>query len=101
MTATLRLIRRPMGVEVRRDPYQVVIDGNLVGSIDLHDTAEFSISPGTHTLQIRSGRNSSGTETFDVADDRVVTFRCSGKRFLPLFLLSFAVPRLALVLRRE
>jgi hypothetical protein len=78
-----------------------LIDGKPVGSIELHDTIEFPVEAGRHTLKIRSGRNSSRTETFDVAEDRVVAFRCTGKRFLPLFLLSFVVPSLALVLRRE
>jgi hypothetical protein len=78
-----------------------LIDNKRVGSIELHDTTEFPIEAGQHTLQIRSGRNSSRTETFEVAEDRVVTFRCTGKRLLPLFLLSFVVPSLALVLRRE
>lgn len=101
MTATLKLTRNPIGAEVRRDPYEVLIDNKRVGSIELHDTTEFPIEAGQHTLQIRSGRNSSRTETFEVAEDRVVTFRCTGKRLLPLFLLSFVVPSLALVLRRE
>ena len=101
MPATLKLTRSPIGVEVRRGTYEVFVDGKLVGSIDLHATAEFPVEAGRHTLQIRNGRNSSRTQTFDVADDRVVAFRCTGKRFLPLFLLSFVVPNLALVLRRE
>jgi len=101
MTATLKLTRRPLGAEVRRGPYEVVVDGKPIGSIELHDTTEFPVDAGRHTLQIRSGRDSSRTETFDVAEDRVVAFRCTGKRFLPLFLLSFVVPSLALVLRRD
>ena len=101
MPATLKLTRSPIGVEVRRGTYEVFVDGKLVGSIDLHDTAEFPVEAGRHTLQIRNGRNSSRTQTFDVPDNRVVAFRCTGKRFLPLFLLSFVVPNLALVLRRE
>ena len=31
----------------------------------------------------------------------IVAFRCTGKRFLPLFLASFVVPSLALKLIRE
>jgi hypothetical protein len=101
MTATLKLTHGAIGAEVRRGPYEVLIDGKPVGSIELHETTEFPVETGRHTLQIRSGRNSSRTETFEVAEDRVVAFRCTGKRFLPLFLLSFVVPSLALVLRRE
>jgi hypothetical protein len=42
-----------------------------------------------------------GAQTFDAADGEVVAFRCTGKRFLPIFLASFVVPSLALSLRRE
>jgi len=101
MAATLKLTHGTIGAEVRRSPYEVFIDGKSAGSIELHETREFPIEAGSHTLQIRSGRNSSRTESFEVGDDRVVAFRCTGKRFLPLFLLSFVVPSLALVLRRE
>ena len=101
MTATLRLTRSPIGAEVRRGAYDVLVDGKHVGSIELHETTDFPVDAGRHTLQIREGRNSSRTETFDVAEDRSVAYRCTGKRFLPLFLLSFVVPSLALVLRRE
>jgi hypothetical protein len=51
-------------------------------------------------LQVRNGRNSSRTKTFDAADGETVAFRCTGKRFLPIFLASFVVPRLALKLVR-
>ncbi len=48
-----------------------------------------------------SGRNSSRTKTFDAADGETVAFRCTGKSILPIFLLSFVVPSLALSLHRE
>ena len=38
---------------------------------------------------------------FDAAEEEIVAFRCTGKRFLPIFLVSFVVPRLALSLRPE
>jgi hypothetical protein len=101
MAATLKLTRIPIGVEVRRGAYDVLVDGKPAGSIELHQTIEISVEAGPHTLQIRTGRNSSRTHTFDVAEEQVVAFNCGGKRFLPLFILSFVVPRLALVLRRE
>jgi hypothetical protein len=56
---------------------------------------------GCHTLQVRNGRNSSRTKTFDAAEDEIVAFRCGGKSILPIFLLSFVVPSLALSLHRE
>ena len=101
MSATLRLTHKAIGAEVRRGTYDVLLDGQRVGSVKMNDTIETPVEPGHHTLQVRDGRNSSRTETFDAADGEVVAFRCTGKRFLPLFLASFVVPSLALVLRRE
>ncbi len=59
------------------------------------------MSAGDHALQVRNGRNLSRTLTFDAAEGQVVAFRCTGKRFLPIFLVSFVVPSLALSLRPE
>jgi hypothetical protein len=101
MSATLKLAHNTIGVEVRRGPYEVLLDGKRVGSVDLHDTFETPVEPGPHTVKLRSGRNSSRTKTFEAADGDIVSFRCSGKSILPIFLLSFAVPSLALSLHRE
>ena len=101
MSATLTLTHKTIGVEVRRGPYDVVVDGKVLGSVEMNETTETPVTPGRHTLQVRNGRNSSRTKTFDAADGENVAFRCTGKRFLPLFLASFAVPSLALILIRE
>jgi hypothetical protein len=101
MAATLRLTHRAIGVEVRRGTYDVALDGERAGSLELNNTFETPVEPGRHTLQVRNGRNSSRTLTFDAAEGETVAFRCSGKRFLPIFLLSFVVPSLALSLHRE
>lgn len=100
MAATLRLTHKAVGAEVRRGAYDIVVDGRPAGSVEMNDTTEIPIEPGRHTLQIRNGRNSSRTETFDAAERQTVAFRCTGKRFLPIFLASFVVPSLALKLRR-
>jgi hypothetical protein len=101
MAATLRLVHETIGVEVRRGTYDVVLDGERVGSLNLNDPIEIPVKPGRHTLQVRNGRNSSATKSFDVAEGETASFRCGGKRILPVFLLSFVVPSLALSLRRE
>ncbi len=101
MPATLKLTHKAIGAEVRRNPYEILVDGKPAGSVKMNDTIEIPVEPGRHTLQVRSGRNSSSSETFDAAEGEVVAFRCTGKRFLPMFLASFVVPSLALVLRRE
>src|ERR1700738_3387735 len=101
MSAALKLTQKAIGREVRRGTYDVVLDGERVGSVDMNDTFEAPIESGRHTLQVRSGRNSSRTKAFDAADGETVAFRCTGKTILPIFLLSFVVPGLALSLRRE
>jgi len=101
MSVTLKVTHKAIGAEVRRGMYDVVLDGERVGSVDMNDSFETPIEPGRHTLQVRSGRNSSRTKTLDAADGETVAFRCGGKSILPVFLLSFVVPSLALTLRRE
>jgi hypothetical protein len=101
MAATLKLTHKAIGVEVRRGTYDVMLDGERAGSLELNDPIEIPVEPGHHTLQVRNGRNSSRNLTFDAGEGETVAFRCSGKRFLPVFLLSFIVPSLALSLHRE
>jgi hypothetical protein len=100
MSATLKLTHKAIGAEVRRSTYEVVVDGERIGSVEMNDTIEIPIERGRHTLQVRNGRKTSSTETFDAAEGEIVFFRCTGKRFLPIFLASFIVPRLALKLVR-
>ena len=101
MSATLKLTHKTIGVEIRRGSYDVVVDGKPVGSLELNETIDIPVEPGHHTLQVRSGRNSSRTKTFNATEGETVAFRCSGKSILPIFLLSFIVPSLALSLHRE
>ena len=100
MPATLKVTHKAIGAEVRRGAYDVVVDGERVGSVEMNHTIEIPVEPGRHTLQVRNGRNSSSTQTFD-AEDETVAYRCTGKRLLPIFLASFVVPRLALKLVRD
>src|SRR5205085_5172274 len=101
MSATLKLTHKTIGVEVRRGTYDVVVDGKRAGSLELNETIDIPVEPGRHTLQVRNGRNSSRTKTFDVAEEEIVAFRCTGKRLLPIFLASFVAPKLALKLVRD
>jgi hypothetical protein len=61
-------------VEVRRGTYDVVVDGKRAGSVELQRTFQMPVEPGRHTLQIRNGRNSSRTQTFDADEGQVVAF---------------------------
>ncbi len=101
MSATLKVTHKAIGAEVRRGTYDIVVDGQSAGSLEMNATIEIPVEPGRHTVQARDGRNSSRTETFDAAQSETVAFRCTGKRFLPIFLASFIVPSLALKLTRQ
>jgi len=100
MSATLVVSHKAIGVEVRRSPYDVLVDGQPRGSVNMNDTISIPIPPGHHTVQVRHGRDASSARPFDAADGETVTFRCTGKRFLPIVLASFVFPRLALALVR-
>jgi hypothetical protein len=100
MTATLKITHKAIGVEVRRGTYDIVLDGHPAGSLEMNGTVEIPVETGRHTLQIRSGRNSSRTQTFEATESQTIAFRCTGKSFLPIFLASFVFPSLALQLRR-
>jgi hypothetical protein len=101
MSATLKLTHKAIGAEVRRGTYDVLVDGEQAGSVEMNHTIEIPVEPGRHTLQVRNGRNSSSIQTFDAAEEEIAAFRCTGKRLLPIFLASFVVPRLALKLVRD
>jgi hypothetical protein len=101
VSATLKVTHKAIGVEVRRSTFEVVVDGERIGSVEMNETIELPVEAGHHTLQVRKGRNLSRTLTFHAVEGQVVAFRCTGKRFLPIFLVSFVIPRLALSLRPE
>ena len=101
MSATLKMTHKAIGAEIRRGAYDIALDGERVGSVEMNHTLETPIETGRHTLQVRNGRNSSRTKTFDAAEGEIVAFRCTGKSILPVFLASFVVPSLALSLHRE
>jgi hypothetical protein len=70
MSATLKLTHKAIGAEVRRGAYDVVVDGERVGSVEMNHTIEIPVEPGRHTLKVRNGRNSSSTQTFDARRGR-------------------------------
>lgn len=82
MSAMLKLTHKATGVEIRRGTYDVVVDGKPAGSLELNETIDIPVEPGHHPLQVRNGRNSSRTKTFDAAEGETVAFRCSGKSVL-------------------
>ena len=101
MSATLRLTREGVGIELRRGQFEISVDGKTVGSIDSHGTLEMPLDRGHHTLQIRAGRYTSRARAFDVADGEVINFRCHGTMIWPRYVASIVKPDLAISLKRE
>jgi hypothetical protein len=101
MAATLRLTREGFGLGLRRGTFDVALDATNVGSIQWHDTVEVPVEPGHQTLQMRHGRYSSRTVSFDATNGDAVNFNCHGARIWPLWLASFVKPDLAIALHRE
>lgn len=101
MSATLKLVREGVGMELRRGTFDVLVDGKSVGSIERHDAVEMPIDPGRHTLQVRKRRYSSPNRTFDVTEGQMANFRCHGATLWPRYFVSAAMPTMAISLRRE
>ena len=100
MSASIKLERRAFGIELRRGTFVIYVDGEQVGSIGSHDSVELPVEPGRHALQLRAGRYSSSSRSFDVSDGSMVSFRCHGARIWPMYLASILKPDLAIALRR-
>ncbi len=51
MAATLKLTHKAIGVEVRRGTYDVVLDGEHVGSLELNDPVEIPTERVSRTFE--------------------------------------------------
>lgn len=101
MSSTLTLQRAATGaIELRRGPFEIILDGKPTGSIERHQTIELQVEPGPHTVQVRAGRYSSPARRFDAADGADVSFRCNGAILWPQYVASLFVPKLGLRLHR-
>lgn len=101
MSATLRLVREGFGIELRRAPFDVIVDGVKAASLKTSETIEVPVEPGLHTLLITSGRYSSRSEAFDVADGEVAIFQCHSAMVWPRWVASLLIPKLGIALRRH
>jgi hypothetical protein len=101
MSATLKLTREVgFAFELRRGQFDVLVDGNTVGSINYRETIERPIEPGRHDVRIRAGRYSSQDHSFDIADGEVASFRCHGASLWPRYVASIIKPDLAISLKK-
>jgi hypothetical protein len=101
VSAALKLVREGAGIELRRGPFEIQLDGRTVGSITRHQTVEMPLAPGDHTLRIRKGRYSSHEHSFGVADGEVINFRTHGAMVWPRYVVSIIKPDLAISFKHE
>jgi hypothetical protein len=97
MSSTLTLERAATGAtELRRSPFEIVLDSKPAGSIERQQTVELEVEPGPHTLQVKAGRYSSPTRNFDATDGANMSFRCNGAIFWPQYIASLFIPSVGL-----
>jgi hypothetical protein len=101
MSATLRLTRDGVGIELRRGVFDISVDGESVGSINRHDTVETMVEPGTHTVRLAAGRYTSRAQSFSVVEGDTLNFRCHGAMVWPRYVASVVRPDLAISLKRQ
>ena len=101
MSATLRLTRKGTGIELRRAPFEIRVDGITVGSITRKEEVDTPLQPGHHSLRMQSGRYSSQDHSFDVNDGAVINFRTHGAMVWPRYVASILKPDLAISLKRD
>jgi ABC-type transport system involved in multi-copper enzyme maturation permease subunit len=100
-TATLRVSRKWGGVIDRSREWQIIVDGNEMGSIASQKMVELSIEPGRHTVRLGSHRHTSPERSFEAEDGRVVSFRCRGAMGWPVYLAALVKPDLWISLRQD
>jgi hypothetical protein len=102
MSATLTLERATVAIaELRRNRFEIILDGKPAGSIERNHTVELRVGPGPHTLQVRTGRYSSPAESFDAEDGTNIHFGCNGAILWPQYVASLFVPTIGLKLKRQ
>jgi hypothetical protein len=102
MTATVKVSRETgFGIELRRGRFDILVDGQSVGTVDHNHATDIPVEPGRHALRVRKGRYSSQERAFDAADGQVISFQCHGARVWPIWLASFVKPDLAIALHQD
>jgi hypothetical protein len=98
-SATVKLTRG--WIEVQRRPFDISLDGKVVGSVSRRGIVELPVERGRHTLRLRSGRQLSPESSFDAAEGEVINFSCHGATIWPIYVASLVKPDLGITLKRE
>lgn len=102
MSATLTLKREnTFAAELRRGPFEIILDGQPAGSIERGQTIELQVKAGSHKLRVTAGRYSSPAREFDATDGANLSFRCNSAILWPQYVASLFVPTIGLRLMRQ
>jgi hypothetical protein len=105
MPATLKLTRRSFPLEnlnvVGRRPFEITLDGTVLGAVRNRETVELPVDAGHHTLRLREGHRVSPDRSFEATDGETIAFACHGSWFVLIFLASFVKPDVGISLKRN
>ena len=101
MTATLRITRQPVGIELRHRQFDIRLDGSDVGAVQRKETLDAPVQPGRHTVEVRAGRYTTGPLPFEADDGQTVAFRCHGAALWPRYFTQMLKRDEAIALKRS
>lgn len=84
----IRIRRRSWQYVDRLRSYEIVLDGSVIGRINMGEVFEYQPLPGSHTLQLKIDWCGSPKVDFEIDSDEVIDFECGG---LSGFKLLFAL----------
>ena len=99
--ATLRLTRKWGGLADRAAAWQIVLDGDVAGTIAKAQTVELPVEHGHHTLRLDSPRHHSPERSFYAEEGQAVVFSCRAAMFWPQYVAALIKPDLWISLKRE
>jgi hypothetical protein len=63
MSATLKMTHKAIGAEVRRGAYDILVDGQTAGSLEMNATIEISVEPGITPCRFVTAESPAGPRT--------------------------------------
>ena len=97
MAGTITITRRS-GFQLRPRPYRVWIDGVAVGRLPNNGTAEFSVDPGQHSVELSLDGMYSRKVSVDVREGSVRRLACGANGPIAWTAFGLLLPGLAIKL---
>lgn len=92
MGTVLLGLMREAGFEFQRRPFEILLDGTVVGSAARRESVELPVESGHRTLRLRSGRALSPERSFAAVEGKVINFSCHSARVWPIYVASLFKP---------